>query len=71
VIGRACYRECVGSFYLCDVPTRLTVKISEKGPDMVRFFRTMSGQWFFRSTFFGLFLRKRWTKGGPSNVVGP
>jgi hypothetical protein len=31
----------------------------------------MSGQWFFRSTFFGLFLSKRRTKGGPSNVVGP
>jgi len=43
----------------------------QKGPRTVRFFRTMSGQWFFRSTFFGLFLRKRWTKGGPSNVVGP
>ena len=52
-------------------PTLHHGEISEKGPHTVRFFRTMSGQWFFRSTFFGLFLRKRWTKGGPSNVVGP
>ena len=64
-------RGCGFALYVYRASTLKPVEISEEGPDMVRFFRTMSGQWFFRSTFFGLFLRKRRTKGGPSNVVGP
>jgi hypothetical protein len=48
--------DCDCDLYVYRARTLKPGEISEKGPDMVRFFRTMSGLLFFRSTFFGLFL---------------
>jgi len=49
-------RDCDCALYAYRALTLEPEEISENGPDMVRFFRTMSGLLFFRSTFLGLFL---------------
>ena len=64
MLVRVLHMGCDCALYVYRASTLKAGEISEKGPDMVRKKRTMSGLLFFRSTFFGLFLCNGRTKGG-------